>query len=167
MASTTIDASRRDVPGATAAEPPRGRTGARALPRAITPAGVAAAVLCSTLAVGAVAASRAPATALPAEAAAFDGHYGGPLVPASGGRVGECTRRAATADLVVRNGRALVSIGDYGPALHGPVRADGSARLKGAVDSFVMTAGRFEDGRFVGELRGWGCAYALDLVGQP
>jgi hypothetical protein len=167
MSSTTIYASRRDVPGATAAEPPRGRTGGRALRRTTAPAGVVAAVLCSALAAGAVAAGRAPATALPAAAAAFDGRYGGPLVPSSAGRAGECARRAAAADLVVTNGRALVSIGDYGPALHGPVRADGSARFRGAVDTLAVASGRFEGGRFAGELRGWGCAYVLDLAGQP
>jgi hypothetical protein len=165
MSSMTIEASGRGFRGTTAAsDPARGWMAGRAFRRAITPAGLAAGVVCSALAAGAVtAAGRAPVAAFPAATAAFDGHYGGPLVAASGGRTGECARRAVTADLVVRNGRALVSIGDYGPALHGPVAADGSARFRGAVDALAVVSGRFEDGRFVGELRGWGCAYALNL----
>ncbi len=169
MSSMTIEASGRGFRGTTAAsDPARGWMAGRAFRRAITPAGLAAGVVCSALAAGAVtAAGRAPVAAFPAATAAFDGHYGGPLVAASGGRTGECARRAAAADLVVRNGRALVSIGDYGPVLHGPVRAGGTAQFKGVVDGPAVVTGRFEDRRFVGELRGWGCTYTFDLAGQP
>ena len=151
----------------TSGRSPRGKTAGRALQRAIAPVGLVAAVVCSVLAAEAVAAGRGPAAVIPAATVAFDGHYGGPLVAAFEGRTGECARRAAAADLVVRNGHALVSIGDYGPALHGPVQAGGAAQFKGAVDGPAMVTGRFEDRRFVGELRGWGCTYTFDLAGQP
>ncbi len=141
MSNGMIEASERSLHGATTFDLPRGRIRGRAHRRGIVPAGLLAAAVCCAVAVGAVAASE--------------------------GRTGECARRSAAADLAVRNGRALVSVGDYGPALHGPVRADGSAAFRGAVDAPAAVTGRFEGGRFVGELKGWGCTYALDLAGQP
>jgi hypothetical protein len=169
MSNGMIEASERSLHGATTFDLPRGRIRGRAHRRGIVPAGLLAAAVCCAVAVGAVAAIGGQATALPAaaSASAFDGRYSGPLVAASEGRTGECARRSAAADLAVRNGRALVSVGDYGPALHGPVRADGSAAFRGAVDAPAAVTGRFEGGRFVGELKGWGCTYALDLAGQP
>lgn len=146
--------------------PQRRGSAGRPSRRHIAPAGlITAAAFCA--AAGAVTvAVGGPAAAPVAGTTAFDGHYGGPLVAAEG-RGDRCVRRWAVSDVVVRGGRALAYIEGYGPALHGPVQAGGSAEFRGALlEGPARMTGRFEGGRFVGELRGWWCTYAVELARQ-
>lgn len=119
-----------------------------------------AVALCGTAA--AMGTLSAPAVGPVAAEVNFDGRYGGTLTAAFAGRDGECARLGALPELVVAGGWARLEAGAL--AFRGVVHSGGLAVLAGALDGPAMLTGRFEGGRFLGELRGGSCTYELALV---
>ncbi|WP_207539682.1 hypothetical protein [Sabulicella rubraurantiaca] len=114
-------------------------------------------------AVATMAMLQSPAARPAAAVGALDARYGGALVAAFEGRDGECGRLTAAPLLVIEGQRASFRAG---PAvLQGVVHAHGRTVLSGTLGGPATLTGRLDaDGRFVGELRGWNCAYSLELT---
>lgn len=91
-----------------------------------------------------------------------DGQYDGVASAASAGRDGTCAQRTGLTGLTVEGGR--IQIADDAAVLRGTMHADGLAVLSGTLEGPATMNGRLHAGRFVGELRGWGCTYAVDLA---